>query len=87
MWLENDRVRDALASVISEISHRKTLYSLVGDEGREKLYRELEEKAILMARLWNKYDVVKVLRTVLNDDFVDDQIKLKFIHLAAIVSE
>jgi len=87
MYLENQRVREALASVISEISYRKTLYSLVRDEGRVEFYRELEERALLMTRVWDKYDVVKVLRSVLNDEFVDDSIKLKFVRLAAVVSE
>jgi len=92
MYLENKRVRDALASVISEISHRKTshrktLYSIVGDEGRVELYKDLEERAISMVKVWDKYAVVKILRSVLNDDFVDDTIKLKFIRLAAVVSE
>ncbi len=87
MYHENQRVREALASVISEISYRKTLYSLVGDEGRVEFYKDLEERALSMVKVWDKYDVVKVLRSVLNDDFVDDSIKLKFIRLAAVVSE
>ena len=87
MYLENRRVREALASVISEISYRKMLFSLVGDEGRVELYKDLEERALSMVKVWDKYDVVKVLRSVLNDEFVDDSIKLKFVRLAAVVSE
>ena len=84
---KNQRAHEALGALISEISYRKLLYSLGGEEWREEIYKELEEKALLMTRLWNKYDVVKVLRTVLNNDFIDDAVKLKFIRLAAAVSE
>jgi len=81
----DENVKRELSALISEISYRKTLYSIIGDELRVENYKELEEKAISLVKTWNKYDVVKLLCGVLNDDFVDDAIKAKFIRLASAV--
>ena len=84
---ESEEVHDALASLLSDLSHRRLLVSLgeYADEEALDFYSELEEEAYFMAKVVDKLDVVALLAEILSDDRIDVALKARFVLLAAAV--
>jgi len=85
--LESTRVREAFSDLVSEISHRRTLFSLTRETEKVELMNELERTAEIIVKVVDKYDVLRLLKRVMNDSRIDDALKAKFVCLSAAVLE